>query len=181
VFEHLLAKPVILATPGEYAMAWGKFGGKLLRHNGNPVAIQYAAAVMSTSCTKGVVNDIGDAQLVYGKFHASQKVVKACDQVRKAESRADGGKRNWLERTQWIWIKDRAKWTEKGSPKMGIDRPRTVCRRHCLRAEVGASRHLRLERRWGRFETGRKLVRLGTSDAEIDKGVVRAYDPKRAG
>ncbi len=45
--------------------------------------------------------------MVYDKFHVIQNVVKACDQVRKAESRADTGKRDRFERTRWMWLKNR--------------------------------------------------------------------------
>jgi transposase len=55
--------------------------------------------------------------MVYDKFHVIQNVVEACDQVRKAESRADTGKRDRLERTQWMWLKNRVNWTEKESQK----------------------------------------------------------------
>jgi hypothetical protein len=44
-------------------------------------------------------------------------VVEACDQVRKAESRADAGKRDRLERTRWMWLKNRVNWTEKEAQK----------------------------------------------------------------
>jgi len=37
--------------------------------------------------------------------------VEACDQIRKIESRADAGKRDELERTRWMWLKNRVNWT----------------------------------------------------------------------
>ena len=57
---------------------------------------------MRTAYTKGVSDNLGNAQVVYDKFHVIQKVVEACDQVRKAESRTDAGKRDRLERTRWM-------------------------------------------------------------------------------
>ena len=72
---------------------------------------------MSAAYTKGVASNLGNAQVVYDKFHVIQNVVEACDQVRKAESRSDAGKRELLERTRWMWLKNRANWTEKETHK----------------------------------------------------------------
>ena len=59
--------------------------------------------------------------MVYDKFHVIQNVVETCDQVQKADSRSgngrdrrsDAGKRELLEPTRWVWLKNRANWTEK--------------------------------------------------------------------
>ncbi len=55
--------------------------------------------------------------MAYDKFHVIQNVVGACDQVRKAESRSNAGKREKLERTRWMWLKNRVNWTEKETQK----------------------------------------------------------------
>ena len=55
--------------------------------------------------------------LVYDKFHVIQYVVEACAQIRKIESRGGAGKRDQLERTRWIWLKNRENWTEKETLK----------------------------------------------------------------
>ena len=55
---------------------------------------------------------------MYDKFHVIEKVVEECDRVRKAESRADAGKRDRLERTLWKWLKNRVNWTEKEVQKL---------------------------------------------------------------
>jgi hypothetical protein len=44
-------------------------------------------------------------------------VVEACDQIRKIESRADAGRRDQLERTRWMWLKNSVNWTEKEAVK----------------------------------------------------------------
>ena len=112
VFADLLAKRVLFATPGKGASVWGAFAGELLRHNGHPKAIDMSAAYI-----KGVSDNLGNAQVVYDKFHVIQYVVEACDQIRKIESRADAGKREQLERTRWMWLKNRVNWTEKETQK----------------------------------------------------------------
>ena len=68
---------------------------------------------MSATYTKGVNDNFGNALVVYDKFHVVQNVVEAFDQVRKAESQADAGKRDRLERTPWVWLKNPVNWTEK--------------------------------------------------------------------
>ena len=65
----------------------------------------------------GVRDNFGNARVVYYKFHVIQNVVEACDQLRKAESRAEAGKRDRLERTRWMWPKNRANWTTKEAQK----------------------------------------------------------------
>ena len=117
VFADLLAKRVLFATPGKDASVWEAFAAELLRHNGHPKAIQYVAIDMSPAYIKGVSDNLGNAQVVYDKFHVIQNVVEACDQVRKVESRSNAGKRDLLERTRWMWLKNRVNWTEKEAQK----------------------------------------------------------------
>jgi len=118
VFADLLAKRVLFATPGKDASVWEAFAGELLRHNGHPKAIQYVAIDMSPAYIKGVSDNLGNAQVVYDKFHVIQNVVEACDRVRKVESRSNAGKRDLLERTRWMWLKNRVNWTEKETQKL---------------------------------------------------------------
>ena len=117
VFADLLAKRVLFATPGKDASVWEAFAAELLRHNGHPKAIQYVAIDMSAAYIKGVSANFGNAQVVFDKFHVIQNVVEACDQVRKAESRSNDGKRDLLERTRWMWLKNRVNWTERETQK----------------------------------------------------------------
>jgi transposase len=117
VFADLVAKRVLFATPGMDASVWAAFAEELLQHNSHPKAIQHVAIDMSAADTKGVSDNIGNARVVYDKFHVIQNVVEACDQVRNAESRADAGKRDRLGRTRWMWLKNWVNWTEKDAQK----------------------------------------------------------------
>ena len=67
--------------------------------------------------TKRISYDLGNALVVSDKFHVFQNVVEACDQVQKAESPANAAKRDLLERTRWMWAKNRRNWPEKETPK----------------------------------------------------------------
>jgi transposase len=117
VFANLLAKRGLFATAGKDVSVWEAFAAELLRHNGHTKAILCVAIYMSAAYTKGVASNLGKAQVVYDKFHVIQNVVEACDQVRKVEIRFDAGKRELLERTRWMWLKNRANWTEKETHK----------------------------------------------------------------
>jgi len=72
---------------------------------------------MSAAYTKGVRDNLGNAWVVYDKLRVTQNVLEACDQVRKAESLADAGKRDRLERTRWMWLKNRVNWTQMETQK----------------------------------------------------------------
>ncbi len=57
----------------------GAFAAELLRHKGHPKANQHAAIDMSSTHAKGVSDNLGNALVVYDKFHLIQNVVDACD------------------------------------------------------------------------------------------------------
>jgi transposase len=113
VFADLVAKRVLFASPGKDASVCEAFAGELQRHNGHPKAIRYAALDMSVAYIKGVSDNLANAQVVYDKFHVIHYAVEAYDQIRKSESRADAGKRDQLEWTRWMWLKNRENWTAK--------------------------------------------------------------------
>ncbi len=102
--------------------------------------------------------------VVYDKFHVIQNIVVACDQVRKAESRAHDGRRDRTDRKRWMWLKNRLNWTDKEGPKMGVACPGTVRDGQGLRDLVAASWRLRAEIRRGCQEAVPKLVRLDAGD-----------------
>ena len=74
---------------------------------------------MSAAYAKGVSDNLGNTQVMLDKLHFIQNVVEACHQIRKAERCANGGKRDHLERTHCMWLKNRANWTEKEAQKWG--------------------------------------------------------------
>ncbi len=50
--------------------------------------------------------------MVYDTFYVIQYVVEACDRNRKIESLAIAEKRDQLEQTRWMSLKNRENWTE---------------------------------------------------------------------
>jgi transposase len=155
VFADLVAKRGLFATPGKDASAWEAFAAELLRHIGHPKAIQHVAIDMSAAYAKGVSDNLGNVQVVYDKLHVIQNVVEACDQVRKAESRADAGNRDRLKRIRWMWFKNRVNCTETETQKwesMALER--------CL-TDMAYQMRLVLQGIYERkdAEEGRKLLR----------------------
>jgi hypothetical protein len=55
---------------------------------------------MSAAYTNGVSDRVWNTRLVYEKFNDIYMVMEACNQVQKADSPADAGTRDLLERTR---------------------------------------------------------------------------------
>jgi transposase len=106
VFEDLITKRVLFATPGKKASVCAAFTEELIQYNVHAEAIQRVVIDMSAAYTKGVSTNLGNARVVYDKFNVIQNVVEVCDRIRQAESRADAGKRERLERMRCLWLKN---------------------------------------------------------------------------
>lgn len=113
VFVDLEAKRVLLAVEGKDASVWERFAAELGRHNGHPKAITQVAIDMSPAYVKGVKENLGNAGIVFDKFHVVNQVVDAVDEVRRAETRQDAEARAHLEKTCWLWRKNPEGWTER--------------------------------------------------------------------
>jgi len=113
VFVDLPAKRVLLAVEGKDATVWERFAEELGRHNGHPKAITQVAMDMSPAYLKGVKENLGNAVIVYDKFHVVRQVTEAVDEVRRAETRQDAQARAQLEQTCWLWRKNPERWTER--------------------------------------------------------------------
>ena len=99
VFADLLKRRVLFATEGKDASAWEAFADELLKHNGHPKAITQAAIDMSLAYIKGVKENLGNAAIVFDKFHVVREVNEAVDKVRRAETQAaTGRKTGWPKR-----------------------------------------------------------------------------------
>jgi transposase len=113
VFVDLEAKRVLLAVEGKDAGTWEHFAEQLLAHNGHPKAITQVAIDMSPAYVKGVRENLGNATIVFDKFHVVSQVVEAVEEVRRKEVRQDAQAREELEKTCWLWRKNPEKWTER--------------------------------------------------------------------
>jgi transposase len=113
VFADLEAKRVLLAVEGKDAGTWERFVEQLIAHNGHPKAITQVAIDMSPAYIRGVKDNLGNATIVFDKFHVVSQVVEAVEEVRRKEVRQDAQAREQLEKTCWLWRKNPDKWTER--------------------------------------------------------------------
>ena len=70
VFADLMEKRFIFATEGNDAETFQRFADALYAHNGHPKAITQVAIDMSPAYQKGVRENLGNAEIVFDKYHA---------------------------------------------------------------------------------------------------------------
>jgi transposase len=117
VFADLEAKRVLLAVEGKDAGTWERFVEQLLAHNGHPKAITQVAIDMSPAYIRGVKDNLGNATIVFDKFHVVSQVIEAVEEVRRKEVRQDAQAREQLEKTCWLWRKNPDNWTERDASR----------------------------------------------------------------
>lgn len=119
VFADLMKKRVLFATEGKDAGTFQAFVQALGGHNGHPKAITAAAIDMSPAYRKGVRENLGNAEVVFDKFHVVAQVSDAVDQVRRAETRAGDAKvQAHLKESRWVFLKNPENLTEKQQDKL---------------------------------------------------------------
>lgn len=166
VFADLIAKRVIFATEGKDSSTWETFVKELGKHNGHPKAITQVAIDMSPAYIKGVTENLGNAEIVFDKYHVIAEVNGAVDQVRRLESRENERTKFWLNKTQWIWRKNPDKWTDKETLRL-----KEIEKQHLLTAKAyqmrlvlqGIYEYRREQTARGKFENWCKWVRKKAS------------------
>lgn len=138
VFVDLEAKRVLLAVEGKDAGVWERFAQQLLAHNGHPKAITQVAIDMSPAYLKGVREHLGNATIVYDKYHVVSAVVAAVEEVRRAETRQDAAARAALEQSHWLWRKNPERWTEREAQRWEQlrDKPLVTGLAYAMRLEL---------------------------------------------
>ena len=117
VFVDLVENRVLLAVEGKDSGTWEQFVEQLYAHNGHPKAITQVAIDMSPAYIKGVRSNLGNAEIVFDKFHVVSQVVDAVDKVRRKEAGQDAQARQELEKTTWLWRKNPENWTERDAQR----------------------------------------------------------------
>jgi transposase len=128
---------------------------------------------LSAACVKGVRENLGNAALVFGKFHVISQVVQAVEDVRRSEARQDEQARAPLERTCWLWRKNPETWTAQESSRWEQlkDKPLVTGLAYAMRLELqkayraGSAGEAR-----GRFEAWCRWVR--TEAAALKSGLL---------
>lgn len=138
VFADLVAKRVLLAVEGKDASVWQGFAEQLLAHNGHPKAITQVAIDMSAAYIKGVRENLGNAQVVFDKYHVVSQVVAAVDEVRRREVRQDAAAREQLEKSCWLWRKNPEGWTQREAARWEQlkDKPLVTGLAYAMRLEL---------------------------------------------
>lgn len=113
VFADLVGKRVLFGTEGKDAAVWREFAQELGVHNGHPKAITQVAIDMSPAYVKGVRENLGNAQLVFDKFHVIQEANEGVEAVRRLETQQDEDKARQLLKSQWIFRKNPEAHTER--------------------------------------------------------------------
>jgi transposase len=107
VFADLVERRVVFATEGKDHTVFERFAEEILKHNGHPKAVTQVAMDMSAAYTKGAQENLGNAAIVYDKFHVVALANGAVDEVRRDEAREGGAAvKAQLKRSLWLWRKN---------------------------------------------------------------------------
>ena len=119
VFVDLVKNRVIYATEGKDAQTFEQFVAELVKHNGNPKSITQVALDMSPAYTRGVQDNLGNAQIVYDKFHVTALANEAVDEVRRKETRSgDADAQAQLAKTRYLFLKNPDNLSESEAARM---------------------------------------------------------------
>ena len=77
---------ILFGTEGKDAVTFQRIADALYAHNGHPKGITQVAIDMSPEYLKVIRENLGNAEIVFGKYHAVGMVNDAVVKVRKAES-----------------------------------------------------------------------------------------------
>jgi transposase len=114
VFADLQAKGVIFAKEGKDATTFQRFADALHAHNGHPKAITQAAIDMSPAYQKGIQDNLGNAKIVFDKFHTVALVNDAVGKVRRSKAQqGDIAFKKQLKGSRWIFRKNPRNLTKK--------------------------------------------------------------------
>lgn len=89
------------------------------KHNGHPKAITQVAIDMGSAYQKGVRNNLGNARIVFDKYHVVALVNAAVDKVRRIEAReGTPAVKEQLKGNHWIFRKNPEKLSDKEQARL---------------------------------------------------------------
>jgi transposase len=118
VFADLVNRRVLFGTAGKDADVWKAFVEELEAHNGCAKAITQVAIDMSPAYQKGVRENLGNAEMVFDKFHVIQTLNEAVEAVRRLEAKQSEAKRQALEKSQWVFRKNMENHTDEQARRL---------------------------------------------------------------
>ena len=102
LFVDLDKRKVLFATPGKDSATVAAFAEDLKAHGGQPEAVTEVSADMSKAFSKGIAENLPNAQVTFDKFHVVSLVNDAVDQVRRLEQMANPE----LAKSHYVWLKN---------------------------------------------------------------------------
>lgn len=119
IFCDLQERKVVFATEGKGSETFEAFVGEMNAHNGHPKSITQVAIDMSPAYQKGVRENLGNAKVVFDKFHVVALVSKAADEVRRKEARMGTMEsRESLKGSMWVLRSNPENLTESQQEKL---------------------------------------------------------------
>ena len=114
LFVDLVTRKIIYITEGKDSKTVADFASFLTDHNGDPLEITDVSADMSVSFTKGIKENLPNAEITYDKFHIMKVINKGVDEVRKKEVK----EQCILKNTKYIFLKNNTNLTPKQKTKL---------------------------------------------------------------
>lgn len=118
VFADLVKRRVLFGTAGKDAEVWKAFVEELEAHNGCAKTITQVAIDMSPAYQKGVRENLGNAEIVFDKFHVIQTLNEAVEAVRRLEARQSAEKNAALSKSQWVFRKNMENHTDEQTRRL---------------------------------------------------------------
>lgn len=112
-FVDLTHRRVISVQEGKDAGTVGHFVDDLKAHGGDSKKIQVVTCDMSVAFINGIELYLPQANRIADRFHVIQLFTKGVDKVRAAEVRESKEKKELLNRSRWVWLKNESNLSEK--------------------------------------------------------------------
>lgn len=106
--HDLRARRLLFACDGRDQDTVARFVGDLAEHGGEAGRITAACIDMSRAYIAGVGKHLPNAAITVDRFHVVKLANEALEEVRRAEVRSEPV----LERSRWMWLKDKHSWTK---------------------------------------------------------------------
>jgi len=103
-----------------------------------PFLLTLCQEFWSPAYIRGVKDNLGNAAIVFDKYHVVSQVTQAVEEVRRKEVHQSALAREQLEKTCWLWRKNPDHWTEKESARWEQlkDKPLVTGLAYAMRLEL---------------------------------------------
>ena len=109
LFVDLKERKTIFVTEGKSKETVAEFVENLEEHKGNKEHIKSVSSDMSPAFIAGIEEYLPEAEIVFDKFHISQKLNEAVDKVRRREVKTNP----LLIKSRYVFLKNQENFTQK--------------------------------------------------------------------